>query len=101
MALRRRVTPIEDWAETLRRGSVRGSGELPIRSTPAVPQALGPTATEDKASSSPATSGVLNKVSAQHNVQPGRQICHSPIRLSADRRVQLRVAPRARRPKFV
>ena len=44
-------------AETLRWGSVGGSGRAPIRCTPAVPRALGPTATEDKASSSLVTSG--------------------------------------------
>src|SRR2546425_5980658 len=44
-------------AETLRWGSVGGSRRAPIRCTPAVPRALGPTATEDKASSSLVTSG--------------------------------------------
>jgi hypothetical protein len=42
MAFRRRVTLMRTRAETLRRGSVRGSGRAPIRFTPAVPQALGP-----------------------------------------------------------
>jgi hypothetical protein len=55
MAFPRQVTLMRTRAEMLRRGSVRGSGRAPIRFTPAVPQALGPTASEDKASSSPMT----------------------------------------------
>jgi len=79
MALRRRVTPIEDGAETLRRGSVRGSARVPNSFHPCGAASARPDRDRGQSKLVPGDVACTDKVSAQHNVQPGRQICHSPI----------------------
>ena len=70
MAFLRRVTPMRTRAESLRWGKRRALGESsPFVSPPAVPQALGPIATEGRSKLVASDVRVLNEVSAEHDVQ--------------------------------
>ena len=102
MAFRRRVTPMRTGAETLRWGSVRGSGRAPNSFHPCGAASARPHRDRGQSKLVLGDVGVvLNEVSAEHDVQQGYALAE--LRDSAKTRIgewQSR-RPGARRPKFV
>jgi len=102
MAFRRWVTPMRTGAETLRRGSVRGSGRAPSSFHPCGAASARPHRDRGQSKLVPGDVGVvLNEVSAKRDVQQGYAL--ADLRDSTKTRIgewQIR-RPGARRPKFV